>query len=305
MIRDVSASAKTVTPGIDFAGRWLDLSSPCVMGILNVTPDSFSDGGVLSQPGSTHFRIALDKALSVTEAMVAAGAAIIDVGGESTRPGAPQVSEEEELSRVIPVVEAISSRFDVLISVDTSSPAIISAAAAVGAGMINDIRALQRDGALKALADTDLAVCLMHMQGEPATMQSDPQYDDVVADVCAFLAQRRDACLEAGIAATRICLDPGFGFGKTVVHNYQLLARLSDLARLGLPLLAGLSRKSMVGAVTGRPVAQRLAGSVAGALLAAQSGAHILRVHDVAETVDALKVLAAMQQAATSGKTHL
>ena len=294
---NASSSFPKSAPGIDFAGRWLDLSSPRVMGILNVTPDSFSDGGLLARPDSPAFHVALDKVLMAVEAMVNAGAAIIDVGGESTRPGAPAVPLDEELSRVVPVVEAIARRFDVLISVDTSVPEVISAAAAAGAGMVNDIRALQRPGALAAAAATGMSVCLMHMQGEPSNMQHNPVYSDVVAEVIAFLQRRREVCRDAGIPDTRLCIDPGFGFGKTVEHNYRLLARLSEFAVVGLPVLAGLSRKSMVGAVTGKPVSQRLAGSVAGALLAAQSGACILRVHDVSETVDALKVMAAMQAA--------
>lgn len=297
-----SASFPDATPGIDFAGRWLDLSSPRVMGILNVTPDSFSDGGLLAQPDSPSFRVALDKVLAAVESMVNAGATIVDVGGESTRPGAPAVSPDEELLRVVPVVEAIARRFDVLISVDTSAPEVISAVASAGAGMINDIRALQRPGALAAVAATRLSVCLMHMQGEPSSMQQNPVYSDVVAEVIAFLQLRRDACRDAGIPDSRLCIDPGFGFGKTVEHNYLLLARLSEFGVLGLPVLAGLSRKSMVGAVTGKPVSQRLAGSVAGALLAAHSGVRILRVHDVSETVDALKVLAATQAAAAASR---
>ena len=270
---------------------------PRVMGILNVTPDSFSDGGIFSSATSSAFHVALDKVLVAAESMVDAGVDILDVGGESTRPGAPAVATAEEIDRVVPVVEAIARRFDVLISVDTSSAEVMSAVADAGAGMINDIRALQRPGAVEAVAQTGLAVCLMHMQGEPSTMQQKPQYSDVVAEVTEFLQQRRAVCNSAGIADARLCFDPGFGFGKTVQHNYRLLAALPALTELGLPVLAGLSRKSMIGAVTGRAVPGRLAGSIAGAVLAAQAGAHILRVHDVAETIDALKVLAAMQAA--------
>jgi len=294
--RDASAFSPAA-PGIDFAGRWLDLSVPRVMGILNVTPDSFSDGGIFSSTGSSAFRIELDRVLAAVERMVAAGAAIIDVGGESTRPGAPPVPAEEELARVVPVVEAIAQRFDVLISVDTSTPDVITAVAKAGAGMVNDIRALLRPGALEAAAATRMAVCLMHMQGEPSTMQLNPQYQDVVAEVAEFLQLRREDCNKAGIPDSRLCLDPGLGFGKTVEHNYQLLARMREFSVSGLPVLAGLSRKSMIGAVTGRPVGERLAGSIAGAVLAVQAGAHIVRVHDVAETVDALKVLAAVKAA--------
>ena len=296
MTRDASAFSPAA-PGIDFAGRWLDLSVPRVMGILNVTPDSFSDGGIFSSTGSSAFRIELDRVLAAVERMVAAGAAIIDVGGESTRPGAPPVPAEEELERVVPVVEAIAQRFDVLISVDTSTPDVITAVAEAGAGMVNDIRALLRPGALEAAAATRMAVCLMHMQGEPSTMQLNPQYQDVVAEVAEFLRQRREDCNKAGIPDSRLCMDPGLGFGKTVEHNYQLLARMCEFSVSGLPVLAGLSRKSMIGAVTGKPVGERLAGSIAGAVLAVQAGAHIVRVHDVAETVDALKVLAAVKAA--------
>lgn len=284
----------SAAPGIDFAGRWLDLAVPRVMAILNVTPDSFSDGGALSLTGSDQFRISLDKALASVERMLDAGASIIDVGGESTRPGAPAVSEQEELDRVIPVVEAIHQRFDVLISVDTSVPSVITHAAAAGAGMVNDIRALQQAGALQAAAGTGMAVCLMHMQGEPGTMQVKPHYQNVVADVVSFLQHRVAACVESGIARSRICLDPGFGFGKSQAHNYQLLACLQEINALGFPLLVGLSRKSMIGSVLDKPVGQRIAGSIAGAVLAAEAGARIIRVHDVEETVDAMKVTAAL-----------
>ena len=266
--------------------RTLDLSAPVIMGVLNVTPDSFSDGGRFLQR---------DQALRHAEAMAAAGAAIIDVGGESTRPGAAPVSLSEELDRVVPVVEHIARRLDVVISVDTSTAEVMRAAAAAGAGLINDIRALQRPGALQAARDTGLAVCLMHMQGEPATMQQSPHYDDVVADVRAFLQQRVQACVAAGIDRQRLVLDPGFGFGKTDTHNLALLAALPALTADG-PLLAGLSRKSMIGRLLGRPVEDRLVGSVTLALLAAQRGARILRVHDVAETADVLRLWSALRQ---------
>lgn len=294
MRRDVLTEEVLAAPGLDFAGRWLDLSVPRVMGILNVTPDSFSDGCVLSLPGRSHFQISLDSAFAAAEYMVNAGVSIIDIGGESTRPGAPLVSEQEELDRVVPVVEAIHQRFDVLISVDSSSPAVITHAASVGAGMVNDVRALQRPGALRAAAATRMAVCLMHMQGDPQTMQEKPQYADVFTEVCDFLRRRIDACADAGIAQSRVCLDPGFGFGKSLEHNYHLLARLGEMQALGSPLLAGLSRKSMIGAVLGKPVEQRMAGSLAGAVLAVTAGARIIRVHDVAETIDAMKVISAM-----------
>lgn len=287
--------------GLKLCGRWLNLSVPRVMGILNVTPDSFSDGSALSADRGAPFKVSLDKALFAVQSMVSAGADIIDVGGESTRPGAPLVCENEELDRVIPVVTAIRRNFDVLISVDTSTPSVITASAKAGANMINDVRALQRPGALDAAAATDLAVCLMHMQGEPGSMQHAPSYGDVYAEVSAFLLNRKSICEQAGISLDRICLDPGFGFGKTLTHNYLLLSRLNDLHALGSPLVIGLSRKSMIGLVLGVQTADRLAGSLAGAVLAAAAGAQILRVHDVQPTVDALKVFLAMQNAGQTG----
>jgi dihydropteroate synthase len=297
-----SISALKPAMGLQLPDRWFDLSTPRVMGILNVTPDSFSDGGALSAQGASRFTISVDKALFAVEAMVLAGADFIDVGGESTRPDAPVISEREELDRVLPVLAAIRSRFDVLLSVDTSSPAVISAAAKAGADMINDVRALQVSGALEAVAATDLAVCLMHMQGQPQYMQHEPQYGDVFGEVCAFLLSRRSACESVGIGRERICLDPGFGFGKTLSHNYQLLSRLNEFHGLGSPLLIGLSRKSMIGSVTGgHHPSDRLAGSLAGAMLAAAAGAQIIRVHDVRETVDALKVFIATRNAGQAG----
>lgn len=268
--------------------RTLDLSRPQVMGILNVTPDSFSDGGRYNR---------IDAALRHAEQMLEAGAAIIDVGGESTRPGAPPVSAEEELQRVAPVVEQLVCRLDALVSVDTSSPALMREAALLGAGMINDVRSLSRDGALQAAAQGNLAVCLMHMQGEPQTMQDSPQYDDVTTAVRAFLADRVAACEAAGIARERLLIDPGFGFAKTLAHNLSLFRHMQALHDLHLPLLVGVSRKSMIGKVLGREVDQRLAGSLALAALAVQQGAHILRVHDVAETVDVLRMLEAVAEA--------
>lgn len=268
--------------------RTLDLSRPQVMGILNVTPDSFSDGGRYNR---------IDAALRHAEQMLEAGAAIIDVGGESTRPGAPPVSAEEELQRVAPVVEQLVCRLDALVSVDTSSPALMREAALLGAGMINDVRSLSRDGALQAAAQGNLAVCLMHMQGEPQTMQDSPQYDDVTTAVRAFLADRVAACEAAGIARERLLIDPGFGFAKTLAHNLSLFRHMQSLHDLHLPLLVGVSRKSMIGKVLGREVDQRLAGSLALAALAVQQGAHILRVHDVAETVDVLRMLEAVAEA--------
>ncbi|MDY6947323.1 MAG: dihydropteroate synthase [Pseudomonadota bacterium] len=259
------------------------------MGILNVTPDSFSDGGRF---------IGLSQALEHARRMIEQGAAMIDVGGESTRPGAADVSEEEEIRRVVPVVEALATRTSVPISVDTSKPGVMAAAVAAGASLINDVRALQEPGALETVARTDAAVCLMHMQGQPRTMQHEPRYDDVVGEVTAFLQQRVAACLAAGMGRERLVLDPGIGFGKRLEHNLALLAHLPALGRpgagAGLPVLVGVSRKSMFQALLGRPVEQRLAGGLAVATAAVLSGAAILRVHDVAETVDAMKVAQAL-----------
>ncbi len=272
---------------MQFATQRLDLNQPHVMGVLNVTPDSFSDGGEYVNP---------DKALQHALEMVEQGATLIDIGGESTRPGAAKVTVEEELQRVIPLVERIRNASDVVISVDTSTPEVMRAAAKAGAGLINDVRALQRPGALQAAADSGLAVCLMHMQGQPANMQQSPHYNDVFNDVSQWLMQRVDACLEAGIAKERILLDPGIGFGKNDEHNLTLLRRLPELQQLGYPLLVGVSRKSMIGRLLNRPVEQRLAGSLAIALLSVQRGAAIMRVHDVAETVDVLRMNALINQ---------
>lgn len=268
--------------------RFLDLSRPQVMGILNVTPDSFSDGGRFAQR---------DAALRHAEAMLQAGATLIDVGGESTRPGARAVSPIEELERVAPVVEAIAAELDVIISVDTSTPAVMREAARLGAGLINDVRSLQRDGALAAAADSGLAVCLMHMRGEPTTMQQNPHYADVLVEVRDFLLERMAACATAGIAAERLILDPGFGFAKTLEHNLKLFKHLDSLHGLGRPLLVGVSRKSMIGKVLGHEVGGRLYGSLALAALALSKGAHILRVHDVPETVDVVRMIAAVEAA--------
>jgi dihydropteroate synthase len=268
--------------------RVLDLGRPHVMGILNVTPDSFSDGGRFSQR---------DAALRHASAMVASGATLIDVGGESTRPGARPVSPTEELERVAPVVEAIARELDVVISLDTSTPAVMREGARLGAGLINDVRALRRDGALDAAADSGLPVCLMHMRGEPGNMQDAPAYDDVVREVGDFLQERMRACCEAGIPEERIVLDPGFGFAKSLQHNLVLFRHLAELGRLGRPLLVGVSRKSMIGQVLGRDVDQRLYGSLGLAALAVSKGACILRVHDVAETVDVIRMIAAVEAA--------
>ena len=268
--------------------RVLDLAHTHVMGILNVTPDSFSDGGRFA---------ALDAALRHAESMVLAGATLVDVGGESTRPGAPTVSQQEELDRVAPVVERISRELDVIISVDTSAPVVMTEVARLGAGLINDVRSLRREGALQAAAATGLPVCLMHMLGEPGDMQNNPHYDDLVGEVSAFLADRMQQCAAAGIASDRIILDPGFGFAKTLQHNLSLFKHMDALLLLGRPLLVGVSRKSMIGQTLNRPVSERLYGSLALAALAMNKGARILRVHDVAQTVDVVRMIAAVESA--------
>ena len=268
--------------------RVLDLSRPQVMGILNVTPDSFSDGGRFDRR---------DAALRHAAAMVAAGAGLIDVGGESTRPGALRVSPSEEMERVAPVVEMIAAELDVVVSVDTSCPAVMRETARLGAGLINDVRSLRRDGALQAVADIGLPVCLMHMQGEPDTMQHNPSYVDLLAEVEAFFVERMAACAAAGIDEQRIILDPGFGFAKNLQHNLSLFKHMQSLQALARPLLVGVSRKSMIGQVLGREVDQRLAGGLALAALAVARGARILRVHDVAETVDVVRMIAAVEAA--------
>lgn len=273
-------------------GRTLDLTRPLVMGIINTTPDSFSDGGTLYR----NSRLDIEQAMVRAREMAAAGAAILDIGGESTRPGAQAVTPDEELDRVLPVVERIASELDVLISVDSSTPTVMCEAAKAGAGMLNDVRALTREGALQAAAATGLPVCLMHMQGEPGTMQLAPQYDDVVKEVGAFLLDRVVACERAGIARERLLLDPGFGFGKAVIHNMQLLRGLPQLAALGFPLVVGLSRKSMIGKLLGRDVEQRMPASLALAVLAVERGARIIRTHDVAATSDAMAMWQAMEE---------
>jgi dihydropteroate synthase len=268
------------------AGRFrLRLGRPLVMGVVNITPDSFSDGGRYLHPAS---------ARAHAQRLLEEGADMLDLGGESSRPGAEPVPLEEERKRVLPVLEGLAA-LEIPISVDTCKPQLMREAIAAGAAMINDIQGFRAPGALEALATTDAALCIMHMQGEPRTMQANPQYGDVVTEVREFLAARAEEARGAGIAAQRIVIDPGFGFGKSVDHNLALLRRLSQLRELGYPVLAGLSRKGMFGRITGRAVADRLPASVAGALLAAQNGAAILRVHDVAATRDALAVLAAVQ----------
>lgn len=268
--------------------RVLDLTQTHVMGILNITPDSFSDGGRFNQR---------DLALRHAQAMVEAGATLIDIGGESTRPGARPVSVVEELERVAPLVEAINRELDVIISVDTSTPAVMRESARLGAGLINDVRALRRDGALDAAAATGLPVCLMHMQGEPGTMQDHPHYDDLLGEVSSFLLERMQACASAGIPAERILLDPGFGFAKSHAHNLSLFKHMQALHALERPLLVGVSRKSMVGLALNKPVTERLNGSLALAALAMTKGAKILRVHDVAETIDVVRMIAAVEAA--------
>ncbi|MEE4296023.1 MAG: dihydropteroate synthase [Wenzhouxiangella sp.] len=266
--------------------------TPLIMGVVNVTPDSFSDGGLFEDPGR-----AIEHALSLLEQ----GAEILDIGGESTRPGADPVTEEQELSRVLPVIQGLRKECAALISIDTSKAAVMREAVRSGADMINDVRALQAAGALEAAAELDVPVCLMHMQGNPQTMQNAPTYSDVIAEQLAFFEQRLEACKAAGVRQENIVLDPGFGFGKLLGHNLTLLNHLEDLTILGFPLLAGLSRKSMLGQLTNRARAHdRVAASVAAALIAAQNGATILRVHDVAETSDAIKVWLAVRASANS-----
>lgn len=263
----------------------LGLSTPCVMGVLNVTPDSFSDGG--------HFQT-VDQAIKQAKLMVRDGAAIIDVGGESTRPGADSVSIAEELHRVIPIIQALKNHLDVKVSVDTSKPEVMRAAVDVGVDLINDVRALQEPGALEVVAELDVPVCLMHMLGQPRSMQENPQYDDVVFDVISFLKQRIDAAMGAGIDASKLLVDPGFGFGKALSHNLALLKNLHQFKELQLPLLVGMSRKRMIGEILDVDVDQRVTGSVAAAVIASMNGADILRVHDVKPTVEALKIVSAV-----------
>ncbi|KZY33770.1 MULTISPECIES: dihydropteroate synthase [unclassified Oleiphilus] len=271
-----------------FASRELDLATTQVMGVLNVTPDSFSDGGQYSN---------LDSALNQVEIMLAQGASIIDVGGESTRPGAQPVSVQEELDRVCPVAEKILQNFDVVLSVDTSTPQVMRETVALGAGLINDVRAFTRPGAVEAVAGANVALCVMHMQGKPDTMQIQPEYTSVVEEVEAFLLSRINTLKSAGVDDQRLIVDPGFGFGKTLSHNLSLLAGIERLKRMGYPVLVGVSRKSMFADLLGRDVEQRLAGSLSAATLAAWQGAEIVRVHDVVETVDAVRVVDAVKRA--------
>ena len=266
--------------------KTLDLKQPCVMGILNVTPDSFSDGGKFT---------ALDSAMNQVRQMVSEGAAIIDIGGESTRPGAEPVSLAAELDRVIPVIEAIRSESDIPISIDTSKPEVMQAAVNAGASLINDVYSLRAEGALATVASLNVPVCLMHMQGEPRTMQQSPQYENLIDDVKSFFEKRIDACLEAGIEREKILLDPGFGFGKTPEHNLGLIKHLGAFSDLGLPILLGVSRKSTIGYIINKEVDQRLYGSIALTTIAVCNGASIIRAHDVAATVDAIKICQAVQ----------
>lgn len=255
------------------------------MGILNVTPDSFSDGGRFDT---------VERALRQAESMAKEGASIIDIGGESTRPGAASVSVADELDRVIPVIEALRKESDLPLSIDTSKPEVMRAAVSAGAAMINDVLALQEPGAVAAAAESEAAICLMHMQGRPRTMQKNPEYDDVIGEITAFLRDRVRDCAEAGITADRICVDPGFGFGKTAAHNVELLANLRQLRALELPILVGVSRKSTLGDICGRNVEERMPASIAAAVVAVMNGAAIIRAHDVRETVDALQVASAV-----------
>lgn len=271
---------------LDCNGKPLDLSRPQVMGVLNVTPDSFSDGGEF---------LAIDKAVAQAQRMVEEGAAIIDIGGESTRPGAQPVPLDEELRRVLPVIEALQSTIPVPVSIDTQKPEVMRAAVAAGAGLMNDVGALQAEGAIATAAELSVPVCLMHMQGAPETMQDHPEYRDVVGEVADFLAARADACIAAGIPAGRILVDPGFGFGKTVEHNLQLLRQLGRLVSLGYPVLVGLSRKSFIGKVMDLPVDKRLYPGIVLAVLAAWQGAAVIRTHDVQETVEAVRMCVAVR----------
>jgi len=265
----------------------LDLSNPQVMGILNVTPDSFSDGGKFNT---------LENALEQAKRMIEAGVTIIDIGGESTRPGAPDVALEEELQRVIPVIKAIRQHYDVWISIDTSKAEVMRQAALAGADIINDVRALQEPGALELAAETGLPICLMHMQGQPRTMQTNPHYEDLLKEVGEFLQERIDACEQMGIKREQLILDPGFGFGKTLEHNYHMLAHLEAFHQFGLPILAGMSRKSMLFKLLDKAPAECVAASVSCATVAAMKGAQIIRVHDFEQTLDAIRIVSMVKE---------
>lgn len=274
---------------MDCGGRPLDLGRVAVMGILNLTPDSFSDGGLF---------MSRDQAVSHALKMADEGADIIDVGGESTRPGTLAVSLQEELDRVVPVIEALRREVEIPISIDTSKPQVMREAVSAGAGMINDVKALREENALATAAELGVPVCLMHMQGEPRSMQVNPTYKDVVVEVRDFLSARRQACLDAGVDEKKILIDPGFGFGKTLEHNLELLRNLSELKSVGAPVLVGLSRKSMIGKAIGLPVDKRLHASVALAILAVRTGANVIRLHDVAATREAVRMVEAVYRAA-------
>ena len=271
---------------LNCAGKLLDLTQPQIMGILNVTPDSFSDGGLF---------MSKEKAFVQAEKLFSEGAAIVDIGGESTRPGATPVSQQEELDRVIPLIEMVHKEFPVVISVDTSKPEVMREAVKAGAGMVNDVYALRTQGAVEMVADLDVPVCLMHMKGEPRSMQENPQYKNVISDVKDFLQQRIMECNKAGIARNNIIIDPGFGFGKTIPHNLELVKNLPEFASLDLPLMVGFSRKSTIGAILDKPASDRIMGSVSLAVIACWLGANIFRVHDVKETADALKLCYAVK----------
>lgn len=290
MVRQKKPRLHAVTSGRDLIcnGRVVSFASPQLMGVLNITPDSFSDGGTLFHDGA----VLLDRVREQAQAMVDAGAVVLDIGGESSRPGAVAVSSADEQKRVIPVLEALAD-IDAVLSVDTYHPETVRAAIASGAGMINDITGGRDPEVIAAVAQSDVAYALMHMQGMPQTMQENPQYDDVVGEVADYLAARVSQCQAAGIAAQRLIIDPGFGFGKSVQHNLALLRDLSKVRVDELPILVGLSRKSMIGAITGQPVERRLSGSLATVLLAAQNGADLIRVHDVVESADVLRMLQA------------
>ena len=272
---------------------WPDLgfTAPQIMAVLNVTPDSFSDGGLLYGTD-----VPLDAVIDHAALCVAEGATLLDVGGESTRPGATPVSVEQELARVVPVIEALSSRFDAVISVDTSTPQVMTEAARLGAGLINDVRALTRPGALEAAHASGLPACLMHMQGSPDTMQQSPQYQDPVDEVLDWLMKRVEVCVAEGFDRQQLILDPGFGFGKTLAHNVSLFQNLARFIETGFPIMVGVSRKSMLGEITGRPVEQRTTASAVAAAMAAAGGAAIVRVHDVSETRDAVRVMHTLMQ---------
>ncbi len=291
---NIDSPVGTVQGKLDLGGRQLDLSTPIVMGVINLTPDSFSDGSTLGDLESGRFWVSRDRALARAEAMVSAGASIIDVGGESTRPGADPISSGEELQRVIPVIEAIRLNLDTAISVDTSSSAVMSEACRAGAHLINDVRALQREGAMASAVSSGAGVCLMHSRGEPRTMQLNVHYTDVVEEILRFLKDRVAQTIRAGIPREKLVIDPGFGFGKTVEHNFRVLRELDRFGELGLPVLVGISRKSMIGKVVDRPTEQRLAGSLAATAWALLKGASIIRTHDVADTLDVIRIHCAL-----------